>query len=101
MAGVAPIHDFSADLRLVVTPAQRFARHYTKKCDRHNDDGPVALDKTCKQPGHRQTHVQEQQRQHDLGGVDVSRAATFRETQRIVIFRECKEHARNHRPNER
>jgi diaminopropionate ammonia-lyase len=28
VADAAPIHDFSADLRLVVTPAQRFARHY-------------------------------------------------------------------------
>jgi diaminopropionate ammonia-lyase len=28
MANAAPIHDFSADLRLVVTPAQRIARHY-------------------------------------------------------------------------
>jgi diaminopropionate ammonia-lyase len=28
VAGAANIHDFSADLHLVVTPAQRFARHY-------------------------------------------------------------------------
>ena len=45
--------------------------------------------------------MQEQQRQHDLGDVDVSHASALRKSQRIVIRRQSEEHANDHRCDER
>src|SRR6202008_875202 len=60
-------------------PAQRFTGHHAKVRNQHYYQRPVALDKTSEQPRHRETNMQEQQRQHDFTSIDILHATSLGE----------------------
>ena len=52
--------------------------------DRHHDERPELLPEAGKQPGERDTDVDEQQGQDQLGGVDIGGTAALAQAQRVA-----------------